>query len=51
MNFKKSFTLSEIMIAMMIFGIIAAACIPIVMNMSPNKYAIMMNMIEALKRD
>ena len=41
MNFKKSFTLSEIMIAMMIFGIIAAACIPIVMNMSPNKYAIM----------
>ena len=41
MNFKKSFTLSEIMIAMTVFGIIAAACIPIVMNMSPNKHAIM----------
>lgn len=41
MNYKKSFTLSEIMIAMAIFGIIAAACIPIVLNMSPNKNAIM----------
>lgn len=42
MNYKKSFTLSEIMIAMAIFGIIAAACIPIVLNMSPNKNAIML---------
>ena len=41
MSYKKSFTLSEIMIAMAIFGIIVAACVPIVMNMSPNKNAIM----------
>lgn len=40
--FKKSFTLSEIMIAMTVLGIIVAACVPIIMNMTPNKNAIML---------
>ena len=41
MIFKKSFTLSEIMIAMAVLGIIVAACVPIIMSMTPNKNAIM----------
>ena len=41
MIFKKSFTLSEIMIAMTVLGIIIAACVPIIMNMTPNTNAIM----------
>ncbi|MBO7671958.1 prepilin-type N-terminal cleavage/methylation domain-containing protein [bacterium] len=40
--FKKSFTLSEIMIAMTVLGIIVAACVPIILNMTPNKNAIML---------
>lgn len=42
MILKKSFTLSEIMIAMAVLGIIVAASVPIILNMSPNKNAIML---------
>ena len=41
MIFKKSFTLSEIVIALAVLGIIVAACVPIILNMSPNKNDIM----------
>lgn len=41
---KKSsgFTLSEILIAMLVLGIIIAASVPVILNMTPNKNGIMM---------
>lgn len=38
----KGFTLSEILIAMLVLGIIIAASVPVILQMSPNKNAIMM---------
>ena len=42
MNKLKGFTLSEILIAMLVLGIIIAASVPVILQMSPNKNAIMM---------
>ena len=41
MILKKSFTLSEIMISIAVLGVIVAACVPIILSMTPNKNAIM----------
>ncbi len=38
----KGFTLSEILIAMLVLGIVIAASVPVILQMSPNKNAIMM---------
>lgn len=42
MRIAKGFTLSEILIAMLVLGIIVAASVPVIMNLTPNKNAIMM---------
>lgn len=42
MKFSKGFTLSEILIAMLVLGIIVAASVPVILNLTPNKNAIMM---------
>ncbi|MCM1010085.1 MAG: type II secretion system GspH family protein [Fusobacterium sp.] len=42
MNKLKGFTLSEILIAMLVLGIIIAASVPVILQMTPNKNAIMM---------
>lgn len=41
MKFSKGFTLSEILIAMLVLGIIVAASVPVILNLTPNKNAIM----------
>ncbi len=42
MKIAKGFTLSEILIAMLVLGIIVAASVPIILNLTPNKNVIMM---------
>lgn len=42
MKISKGFTLSEILIAMLVLGIIVAASVPVILNLTPNKNAIMM---------
>ncbi len=42
MKIVKGFTLSEILIAMLVLGIIVAASVPVILNLTPNKNAIMM---------
>lgn len=42
MKNSKGFTLSEILIAMLVLGIIVAASVPVILNLTPNKNAIMM---------
>lgn len=42
MNKLKGFTLSEILIAMLVLGIIIAASVPVILQMTPNKNAVMM---------
>lgn len=42
MKKSKGFTLAEILIAMTVLGIIVAASVPVILNMRPNKNAIMM---------
>jgi len=42
MKISKGFTLSEILIAMLVLGIIVAASVPIILNLTPNKNGIMM---------
>ena len=41
MKIAKGFTLSEILIAMLVLGIIVAASVPIILNLTPNKNVIM----------
>lgn len=41
MKISKGFTLSEILIAMLVLGIIVAASVPVILNLTPNKNAIM----------
>lgn len=41
MKISQGFTLSEILIALLVLGIIVAASVPVIMNLSPNKNAIM----------
>ena len=42
MKFKKAFTLTEVLIAMAVLGIIVSASVPVILGMSPNKNAIML---------
>lgn len=42
MNKLKGFTLAEILIAMLVLGIIIAASVPVILQMTPNKNAVMM---------
>lgn len=42
MKCSKGFTLSEILIAMLVLGIIVAASVPVILNLTPNKNGIMM---------
>lgn len=41
MKISKGFTLSEILIAMLVLGIIVAASVPVILNLTPNKNVIM----------